>query len=384
LGGYDPAVCFSLRDYRRNAELEAPMTRVFEFFRQFFSSNTLSPHGICLLWRPELIWTHVVSDAVIGVAYFSIPLAMAVFLHRRRDVKFGWVVWMFVAFILLCGVTHFMSIWTLWRPDYGVEALLKMATAFASLATAVALWPLLPAIMAIPSPSTLESRVVERDKAMMDLRAAMETMMEMREHDERQKLLLNELNHRVKNTLTSVQSIAVQTLKSPGDKRTFGDTFVDRLISLSTTHDLLVKHEWRSAYFHELVTKTLGHYGQPYSVAGPDLRLQPNVAVNLGMALHELATNAVKHGAWSTGGAVKVSTAIDGDKVHIVWQETGGRGVAGPVERGFGTRLLERGVARELGATVNLDFGVAGLVCTIRAPLSEKLEPVRETVLVPA
>jgi two-component sensor histidine kinase len=269
-----------------------------------------------------------------------------------------------------------MSIWTLWRPDYAVEALLKAATAIASVATAIALWPLLPAIIAIPSPATLETRVSERDQAMTDLRAAMDTMMEMREHDARQKLLLNELNHRVKNTLTSVQSIAVQTLKSPGDKRTFGDTFIDRLISLSTTHDLLVKHEWRSAFFLELVDKTLAHYGQPYSVSGPDLRLQPNVAVNLGMALHELATNALKHGAWSTGGTVRVSTGVDGAMVRIVWEEHGGAGVSAPAGRGFGTRLLERGVARELGATVTLAFESDGLVCTIRAPLSDKLEPV--------
>jgi two-component sensor histidine kinase len=356
------------------------MIRLSEVIRQFFASDTLSPHGICLLWRPELIWTHVVSDALIAVAYFSIPLALAFFLHRRRDVKFGWVVWMFVGFIMLCGFTHVMSIWTLWRPDYAVEALLKAATAIASVATAIALWPLLPAIIAIPSPTTLETRVSERDQAMTELRAAMETMMEMREHDARQKLLLNELNHRVKNTLTSVQSIAVQTLKSPGDKRTFGHTFIDRLISLSTTHDLLVKHEWRSAFFLELVDKTLAHYGQPYSVSGPDLRLQPNVAVNLGMALHELATNALKHGAWSTGGTVRVSTGVDGGAVRIVWEEHGGAGVSAPAERGFGTRLLERGVARELGATVTLAFEPDGLVCTIRAPLSDKLEP----VLVPA
>src|SRR6202008_3530665 len=117
----------------------------------FFASNTLSPHGICLLWRPELIWTHATSDIVIGLAYFSIPLAISAFLYRRPAVRFGWALWMFVAFILLCGVTHFMSGRTLWRPYSAAEGLVKVATAVASILTAVALWPLLPKVIALPS-----------------------------------------------------------------------------------------------------------------------------------------------------------------------------------------------------------------------------------------
>jgi hypothetical protein len=100
-------------------------------------ADSLSPHGICLLWRPELIWTHAVSDAVIGLAYFSIPIALAAFVSRRRDVAFTWVFWAFAVFILACGATHFFSIWTLWFPDYGAEALIKAATAAASIATAI-------------------------------------------------------------------------------------------------------------------------------------------------------------------------------------------------------------------------------------------------------
>src|SRR3954470_17775975 len=99
------------------------------YFKDLLNSDSLSPHGICLLWRPELIWTHVVSDVVIGLAYFSIPAVLGVFVHRRRDVQFGWMIWLFVLFIMLCGMTHFMAVWTLWRADYGVEALLKTATA---------------------------------------------------------------------------------------------------------------------------------------------------------------------------------------------------------------------------------------------------------------
>ena len=110
-------------------------------------SDSLSPHGICLLWRPELIWTNVTADAVIGVAYFSIPVVLAYFAYKRGDFGFGWVIWCFVAFILACGTTHFMSIWTLWVPDYGLEALVKVVTASFSVATAILLWALLPRVL---------------------------------------------------------------------------------------------------------------------------------------------------------------------------------------------------------------------------------------------
>jgi PAS domain S-box-containing protein len=161
--------------------------------RAFFDTRLLNPHGICLLWRPDLLWTHVVSDVVIGLAYFSIPLALGVLLYRRREVLFGWAVWMFVAFIMLCGVTHFMSVWTLWHADYGVEALIKAATAAVSLATAVALWPLLPRVIALPSTQALETRVGERDEALRRLEAAMQTMVAMEEHQAQQARLLAEL-----------------------------------------------------------------------------------------------------------------------------------------------------------------------------------------------
>ncbi|MBS0361657.1 MAG: sensor histidine kinase, partial [Proteobacteria bacterium] len=333
-----------------------------------------SPHGICLLWRPELIWTHATSDIIIGLAYFSIPLAISAFLYRRPDVKFGWVLWMFVAFILLCGVTHFMSVLTLWRPYYAIEGVVKAATAVASILTALALWPLLPTAIALPNAATLQARVEERDQALTELREAMATMLQMQEHEMRQKLLLDELNHRVKNTLASVQSIAAQSLRGANDIGDFKHAFTERLMALSSTHDLLVKREWASASLKELTEATLRHYALPFAYAGPDLRLQSNLAVTLGMALHELATNAVKHGAWASGGRVDIEVTAESRTVRIVWRESGGRKVAPPKATGFGSRLLEQGVAGELGGTVNLDWRPTGLICTIEAPLSEKIE----------
>ncbi|WP_246708803.1 MULTISPECIES: PAS domain S-box protein [Bradyrhizobium] len=135
----------------------------------------LSPHGICLLWEPELIWLHVVSDACIAAAYFSIPFALAILVTKRRDLKFGWVFWAFAIFIMACGLTHVLSIYTLWVPVYGIEGMVKAATAVASVFTAAALWPLLPKILTIPSPFELrqvqaaleEEEIKSRDAALL-------------------------------------------------------------------------------------------------------------------------------------------------------------------------------------------------------------------------
>lgn len=343
----------------------------------FFDSNTLNPHGICLMWRPELIWTHAISDILIGLAYFSIPLALGVFLWHRRDVKFSWAIWMFVGFIMLCGVTHFMMVWTLWNADYGIEALVKAATATVSIVTAFALWPLLPRVIALPSPTELERRIAERDAALAELRAAMDTMVEMREHEARQKLLLDELNHRVKNTLASVQSIAVQTLSGEVDPEVAKSTFVERLMALSSTHNLLVKRSWEGAAFEDLVNASLSHYGHAYAFSGEPLAMSPNTAVTLGMALHELATNALKYGAWASGGRVEITAEIDeaAQETVITWRERDGAAVASPGRRGFGSRLLECGVAQELGGSVRLKFEPEGLSCVIRTPISSRLQP---------
>jgi signal transduction histidine kinase len=151
---------------------------MFQYFQQLWASDTLSPHGICLLWRPELIWTHVGADTVIGLSYYSIPIALAYFVSHRSDIQFGWVFWAFALFILACGTTHFFSIWTLWVPDYGAEAMVKVVTAALSIITAVGLWPLLPKALAIPSTadlhrvnSELTREIAERNGALGALQA---------------------------------------------------------------------------------------------------------------------------------------------------------------------------------------------------------------------
>jgi two-component sensor histidine kinase len=217
--------------------------------------------------------------------------------------------------------------------------------------------------------------VTERKTAEMEM---LRSMQQMREHEARQKLLLDEVNHRVKNTLAAVQSIAMQSLKDARDLHEARDVLLDRLMALSSTHNLLVKHAWESASLSELADATLRPYGHAYVLHGVDLSLDPNFAVSIGMALHELATNALKHGAWSAGGRVDLDVAVSDATVSIVWRESGGPPVTPPTRRGFGSRLLEHGVAAELGGEVALDFDPDGLVCTIRAPLNHRIRPLSQ------
>jgi PAS domain S-box-containing protein len=118
-----------------------------------FSSADLTPHGFCLLWREDLLLLNAASDAAIGLSYYVIPVALTYFVLKRRDIAFGYLFWMFAAFILACGTTHLFEIWTIWHPVYGLQGAIKLVTAAASVATAIAVWGLMPRALTLPSPS---------------------------------------------------------------------------------------------------------------------------------------------------------------------------------------------------------------------------------------
>jgi two-component system, LuxR family, sensor kinase FixL len=120
-----------------------------------FDPTGLTPHGFCLLWEPGLLWLHAVSDVGIGLAYFTIPFALIAFIRHRPDLVFRPVFGLFAAFILLCGAGHWLDLLTLWVPAYGIEGLVKAATAVTSILTAIALWKLMPQALALPSPAQL-------------------------------------------------------------------------------------------------------------------------------------------------------------------------------------------------------------------------------------
>jgi PAS domain S-box-containing protein len=135
-----------------------------ELLSALFGRGDYLPHGICFTWTPGLLWAMVVSDASIAAAYFSIPLAIAVFTRKRSDVSWKGIAWLFSAFIFACGVTHLLGIWTIWQPDYGVQALAKALTAIISVLTAVALWRLIPKALTIPSVEQLQRVIAELER----------------------------------------------------------------------------------------------------------------------------------------------------------------------------------------------------------------------------
>ncbi|MEB3191677.1 MAG: PAS domain S-box protein [Snowella sp.] len=126
-----------------------------EFIAKMFSSDTFIPHGHCYLWKPELVWLHLLSDSLIAIAYYSIPLTLVYFVKKRQDLPFDWIFLLFGAFIISCGTTHLMEIWTLWHPTYWVSGLIKAITAFLSIYTAITLIELMPLALSLPSPAQM-------------------------------------------------------------------------------------------------------------------------------------------------------------------------------------------------------------------------------------
>jgi two-component sensor histidine kinase len=196
--------------------------------------------------------------------------------------------------------------------------------------------------------------------------------------EERQQTLLHELNHRVKNMLATVQSIARQSLKRSNHGA--AEEFEERLMALAWAYEIVTREQWAGASLRELIQRTLApHVDRGSSrlrLEGPDLWLTPNRALSIALAMHELATNAVKHGALSNEiGRVAVGWRVIGERgerrLALDWTERDGPPVKPPPRRGFGSRLIERSLARELQGEVTLSFEHQGLSCRVIAPLSD-------------
>jgi two-component sensor histidine kinase len=201
---------------------------------------------------------------------------------------------------------------------------------------------------------------------------------ERHRYEDHLKLLLNELNHRVKNTLTMVQSIASQTLRK--SEPAAAAAFEQRLMSLSAVHSLLTDASWTGARLHDVIRASLkAHLGDGEDrlrLEGDDMRLQPKTAVALSIALHELATNALKYGALSADhGSIAVRWTTQDDRFRMRWEERGGPPVTAPDHQGFGTRMIEGGLRHELQGDVKIDYEPGGVVCTIDAPLGAIRDP---------
>jgi PAS domain S-box-containing protein len=200
---------------------------------------------------------------------------------------------------------------------------------------------------------------------------------ERKRWEEHQQLLINELNHRVKNTLTTVQSIASQTLRNASTMEEARSALESRLFALSRAHDVLTRENWDSANLRDVVGEAMAPYRHErenrLDVQGPDARVPPRMALALAMALQELATNAVKYGALSNAtGTVSICWRVAGKeapRLQLSWSEKGGPPVEAPRRRGFGTRLIERSLAHDLNGQAEIRFSADGVICTVDAPL---------------
>jgi two-component sensor histidine kinase len=200
---------------------------------------------------------------------------------------------------------------------------------------------------------------------------------ERKDAEAQRDLLLAELSHRVKNTLATVVSIARQSFARSQNVDDAIASFDARIRALAQTHTRLAEASWSGVSFETMLSDEMAPYrredGSNVRMSGPPVRLNPRSALTLGMAIHELATNAAKHGALSSKkGAVDISWKLDDRRqLQMTWAESGGPPVEPPGRNGFGRLLLERALASDLHGDVKLNFAPAGLTCSIRLPIDD-------------
>jgi two-component sensor histidine kinase len=209
-------------------------------------------------------------------------------------------------------------------------------------------------------------------------KAAQHEIEERKQAQAQQSLLIRELHHRVKNTLATVQAVVGATARSTSNIDEFYEAFVGRIISLANTHSLLTEAVWQTASLREILEKELSPYnddkGERIILDGPSAELPSEAAVPIGMAIHELTTNAAKYGALSvnTGRVVVRWTSepdADGIRLKLSWDESGGPKIKPPKKQGFGSRLLHRVLTTQMNAKVEMDFKPTGLHVSIDAVL---------------
>ncbi len=386
-----------------------------------FLTGRYAPHGYCLLWQPELVWTHVIADVLIALAYFSIPLALITFARRRRDVSFGWMIWLFALFILACGTSHLMQVWNLWHGDYGVEAIVKAITAAASVPTAILLWRLIPQALALPSPNQLQAAnqalaalVAERDSALASLQAeiaqrerAEEALVQARKIDAIGQLT-GGIAHDFNNLLQAVAGNLDLMLRRPDDPARVtrwaenalkgvdrGKKLAGQLLAFSRVQRLELRPVDVNALLKGMADLIRGSIGAQIAF---DMALDSATGiveadkVQLELAILNLAINA--RDAMPGVGRLAISThqvtikgnpeLRDGRYLEIAVRDSGSGMTEDVARRAFepffttkdvgqGTGLglsMAFGVARQSGGTLRLDTAPgAGTTVTIVLPL---------------
>ena len=357
---------------------------------ELMESEAFMPHGMCFLWQPELLWLHAGSDALIALSYYSIPVALLYFVLRRQDLVFPAVFLLFGCFILACGTTHVMAIWTLWNPDYWVDGGIKLFTALVSALTAVFLWRVMPAALALPGRAELEDtnrmlagHVAERIHAEEEVRR-LNAELERRVADRTAELeatnrdllaalrdkdvLLDEVRHRVKNNLQIVSGLlSLQARNLPPEARLPLREMQERIRAMGRAHDQLYRStEAGSFAVDRLVQDLCEDLGHLYATgagqvtcsvdAGEPLSLPVEVAVPVALIVNEAVVNAYKH-AFPHGRSGRIGISLhrraDGQRIEVRDDGVGlGEDQAKPAGQLVGMRLI-RMLAAQIKATAS-------------------------------
>lgn len=353
------------------------------------AGRNLAPHGYCLLWDPRLVWTHVVSDALIAAAYFSIPIALVTFVRRRRDVQFGWILWLFALFIVACGTTHLISIWTLWNADYGLEAAVKVLTAAASVVTAVMLWPLLPRLLDIPSPSQLAEKNSDLESALARLRQEVadreraEFALQQAHKMEAVGQLTGGLAHDFNNLLQSISGSFALIAKSPtsekvtrwaelgGQAAAKGARLTAQLLAFSRAQKLELRRIRVAPMLREMEELLATAVGKQIRIE-LDLDMPGEVVVlgdatQIELAVMNLVINA--RDAMPEGGTVRLRIApeeisgdpelADGRYLRISVEDDGTGMTPEVLARAFDPFFTTKGVGKGTGLGLSMVYGVA-------------------------
>ena len=358
------------------------------------------PHGMCLLWQPWLVVLWAGSDLLIFLSYSAIPLALLQVLRKRKDVPHRGLVALFASFILLCGLTHLLSIVTLWYPIYPYVGLVKLATGIVSTITAVTLFRLIPTLVALPSPQEvakvdqhLREEVAAHDATLAKLREARDAAeekvelrtAELRDANAKLAVLTREAIHRSGNLLTVVTSLARQSAKDTDDVDDFVQTFIGRIRALNeATHSIIRGEDKASQEIETIIRKQLepltSTLNDRIRIEGPSLRIGSEAAQQISLAIHELATNAQKYGMLEdTASTIDVSWHIasgtDGeDHFDLVWNEQllgqAPADFAVSQKEGFGTKLLTRIVPTVLRGRAERRFEADRFFYHLHAPLA--------------
>lgn len=359
------------------------------------ASDDFIPHGMCLLWRRDLLILHAASDSITALAYYSIPFALVYFVWRRRDLVYRWMFVLFGIFILACGTTHVFGVITLWQPDYVTDGIIKAVTAVASIGTAALLWYIMPQALAIPSRREmdetnrrLQKEIGERltaERTIREMNAGLEAKVGERTAEleaalEQKALFVRETHHRVKNNLQIILSLLNLQLSTAGPelREKLEDTLA-RIRSIGLVHEQLYRSDIGSielkGYLNTLLAQVSDIHGArrrglDWSVEGDSVIVDIDHAVPIGLICNEVIANALKH-AFRDGQAPSLEMSIsEGKDTYRVVIRDNGSGLPADFEarsrRSMGIQVIY-GLAGQIGATVSFK-SAAGTTFVLELP----------------